>query len=950
LRTSSGQLAGVFGGVGLTRPLWPHQARALAALDPARADKATYLVVPPGGGKTLIGLEAARRIGRPTVVLCPNTAIQAQWMAQWQAAFSPAAVPATASRELPTPLTVLTYQALCTLGAAGTADTENGSGNGQGDAVSVNRAGHARGLDGDGVLSLLHPNGRELIARLRDGGPWTLVLDECHHLLETWGRLLQAVIGQLDGPRVIGLTATPPHMMTAEQAELHRTLFGGVDLEVSAPALVREGRLAPYQELAFFTRPSPAEADYIHGAALRFAELRTGLLDPGFASVPFLEWLQARVVERHGPAGPGGGEGPQVSWTRFERDEPALAGAAVRLHVDGLLELPEGARVREEHRHPLTAADWVALIGDYAQRCLLASDDPRDARALGAIRRALPAVGYRLTRAGVRAGESPVDRVLARSESKARATIEILAAESAELGSGLRALVLCDFEDAGGMPPADLANVLPAGSGGTRLVLETLLADPQSAALDPVLLTGRRVACGRDTVKRLIDWLQAAEPGLDLTVTGWGGAPGGGDVAAWSNEAGDRGVAAGGGAAGDEDLVEVTGATGWEARRYVPLVTRFHAEGGSCCLIGTRALLGEGWDAPAVNVVIDLTAATTPTSVVQARGRALRLDAGWPGKVADNWGVVCVTGDHPKGAADFDRFARKHDRYFALAASGDIVSGVAHVDPRLSPYAPPPEAEFDTLNAAMLQRPAERDAARERWAIGTPYADEPVATVTITTRRPLGLPARVARPVTSPRPAWASWVGWASVVTLIGLVAVGRTAARLAAAPVSGSLEDLAAATADALHVAGLVSRGGDAVRVEAQPDGSYRARLEEVPAAQSALFAEALDEVLSPLSQPRYVIPRLILAPPAGRAAATRLALRRLVTGHVPATVVYHAVPSALSGNKKLATAFERAWNTRVGPGAAIYAGSLEGAGILAAQRGDDPFALTTQIRTLWR
>jgi superfamily II DNA or RNA helicase len=962
LRTSTGQLADVFGGVSLTRALWPHQARALTALDQARRDKATYIVVPPGGGKTLIGLEAARRLGHPTVVLCPNTAIQAQWIAQWQAAFSPAEVTATASRELPTPLTVLTYQALCTLGSAGNGDAGNSdAGNGGvgdgGASVAVNGAGRARGLDGDGVLSLLHPNGRELIARLRDGGPWTLVLDECHHLLELWGRLLQAVIGQLDGPRVIGLTATPPHLMTAEQAELHRTLFGGVDLEVSAPALVREGRLAPYQELAFFTRPSPAEADYIHGAALRFAELRTGLLDPGFASVPFLEWLQVRVVERPGT---GASKGAQVSWTRFERDEPALAGAAVRLHVAGLLGLPDGARIREEHRHPLTAADWVALTGDYAQRCLLASSDPRDERALGAIRRALPAVGYRLTRAGVRAGESPVDRVLARSESKARATIEILAAESAELGSGLRVLVLCDFEDAGGMLPADLANVLPAGSGGTRLVLETLLADPQSAALDPVLLTGRRVACGRDTAKRLIDWLLAAEPGLDLTVTGWGGAPGGGDATDWGGasgggEAADWDGASGGGDAGAwgggaaEELVEISGPAGWEARRYVPLVTRFHAEGGSRCLIGTRALLGEGWDAPAVNVVIDLTAATTPTSVVQARGRALRLDAGWPGKVADNWGVVCVTGDHPKGAADFDRFARKHDRYFALAASGDIVSGVAHVDPRLSPYAPPPEAEFDTLNAAMLQRPAERDAARDRWAIGTPYADEPVATVTITTRRPLGLPARVARPVTSPRPAWAGWVGWASVVTLIGLVAVGRTASRLASAPVSGSLEDLAAATADALRAAGLVSRGGDAVRVEAQPDGSYRARLEEVPAAESALFAEALDEVLSPLSQPRYVIPRLILAPPAGRAAAARLALRRLVTGHVPATVVYHAVPSALSGNKKLATAFERAWNTRVGPGAAIYAGSPEGAGILAAQRGDDPFALTTQIRTLW-
>jgi superfamily II DNA or RNA helicase len=924
LRTSSGQLATVFGGVSLARTLWPHQARALGPLDRKPAGKATYLVVPPGGGKTLIGLEAARRLGRPAVVLCPSTAIQAQWMAQWREAFSSAGVPVTASRELPTPLTVLTYQALCTLGAAGgrdagdTADTGGSGPRGAGRARDLGRDG------GEGLLSLLHPNGRELIARLQHGGPWTLVLDECHHLLELWGRLLQAVIGQLDQPRVIGLTATPPHLMTAEQAELHRTLFGGVDLEVSAPALVREGRLAPYQELAYFTRPSPAEADYIGGAALRFAELRTGLLDPGFASVPFLGWLQARVVERRDSANPGGA---QVAWARFERDEPALAGAAVRLHVAGLLGLPEGASVREQHRHPLTAADWVALIGDYAQRCLLPSQAPGDERALGVIRRALPAVGYRLTRAGVRAGESPVDRVLARSESKAGAATEILAAEAAALGSRLRALVLCDFEDAGGMLgtqlAADLAGVLVAGSGGTRLVLETLLADPRSAALDPVLLTGRRVACGRGTAERLIAWLRTAEPGLDLTAAAWAG----------TDEPGE--------------LVEITGPAGWEARRYVPLVTRFHAEGGSRCLIGTRALLGEGWDAPAVNVVIDLTAATTPTSVVQARGRGLRRDHGWPGKVADNWGVVCVTGDHPKGAADFDRFARKHDRYFALAASGDIVSGVAHVDPRLSPYAPPPEAEFDALNAAMLQRADERDTARERWAIGTPYADEPVATVTIATRRPLGLPARVSRPVTRRRPAW---LGWAAIVTLVGLFAAARTAARLAAAPPSGSLDDLATATADALRAAGLTSRGGDAVRIEAQPDGSYRARLREVPAAESALFAEALEEVLSPLSQPRYVIPRLILAPPPGRAAAARLAVRRLVTGRVPATVVYHAVPTALSGNKKLAAAFERAWNTRVGAGTVVYTGSPEGTGILAAQRGDDPFAVTTQIRTLWR
>src|SRR5215475_3289215 len=206
----------IFGDARLTRPLWPHQERALAKVDSAH--DAAYLVVPPGGGKTLVGLEAARRIGRRTLVLCPNTAIQAQWLGQWRAGFATDGVEATVSRDFATPLTVLTYQAVCT-------------------------------------DSAIHQDGAWLLSRLAESGPVTLVLDECHHLLEVWGRELREVVTRIGRPRLIGLTATPPHMMTADQAQLHRELFGTIDIEISVPSLVRDGRLAPYQELAYFTAP-----------------------------------------------------------------------------------------------------------------------------------------------------------------------------------------------------------------------------------------------------------------------------------------------------------------------------------------------------------------------------------------------------------------------------------------------------------------------------------------------------------------------------------------------------------------------------------------------------------------------------------------------------------------------------------------------------------------------
>jgi superfamily II DNA or RNA helicase len=883
-----------FAGIRLGRGLWPHQQRALAAFDRDRAagDSSTYLVIPPGGGKTLIGLEAARRLARPTLVLCPNTAIQAQWIAQWDSAFTPAGVmTATASRDLPTPLTVLTYQAVCTVDSGSRVDE--------------------RRLPDERLLEILHPNGQALLSRLSARGPLTLVLDECHHLLEMWGRLLSVILGRLTDPHVIGLTATPPHMMSADQKALHRELFGEIDLEVSAPALVRDGRLAPYQELAYFTTPTPAEADYIHGEAVRFAELRAGLLDPQFAATSFLDWLQRRVVDRRED-----GSGAQVSWERFQRDEPALADAALRLHSDGMLPLPDGARLHEQHRQPPSAEDWVALIGDYCRRCLLASGDPRDERAYQAVRAALPSIGYRLTRAGPRAGESPVDRVLARSESKARAAVEILRAEAAELGDGLRALVLTDFAEAAGTVPAALSNVMDEGTGGALLALHTFLEDEATAALDPVLMTGQRVACGPDTAARLAGALNAA-----------------------------AGLGAVASPAADGKLTDFDGGPGWEPRRYVPLVTRFFAEGGTRCLVGTRALLGEGWDAPGVNVVIDLTAATTPTSVVQARGRALRLDTAWPEKVADNWAVVCVTGEHPKGGADYDRFVRKHDRYFSLSADGDIISGVSHVDPGLSPFRPPDPGSLAELDARMVIRAGERAAVRELWNIGEPYADEPVATVTVAARRPLGL----SRAYLPAAPAGQARRGGAT--RLAEAVAwFFRVVSGAGQAPASGSLEDMAMAVADALRDTGLASQGASAVQLEPQPGGGYRARLRDVPAAESAAFAAALDEVLAPLAQPRYIVPRLFLPQPDGRRAAAKLAVRRLAGRGVPATVVYHGVPAALGANRKLAQAFARAWNARIGPGEMLYAGSPEGAGILAAQRGDDPFAVTTQIRTLWR
>lgn len=946
--------------------LRPYQVSALATLEERWAsgrDRA-WVVLPPGAGKTLVGLEAARRLGRQTVIFVPNTAIQHQWVRHWKR-FSPTAATAGTRRALDTDVCVLTYQSLAVFDP----DQE------------IDEEGHELPGRDSGLLGRLHRNGRELIATLAAAGPLTLVLDECHHLLDLWGRLVAEVLEQLPDAVVIGLTATPPGSLTTDEAELVDVLFGVPILGASIPALVRQEFLAAFAELAWLTPPTAVETAYITAEAERFAELTTDLLDPEFAPTGFLSWLDARFVQRDAGGAANTGDARRASevrklaWGRLEKDRPELSAAALRLHHAGLLALPPGARLREEHRHEPTADDWVELLGDYVKHCLLAVDDDRNTAAVEAIRRALPAVGYQLTKRGIRAARSPVDRVLARSAAKTYGAVEITATEAAALGDRLRCLVLCDHERVSARLPARLTQVLDSEAGSAWLMLENLVTDARTRELDPMLVTGRTVAAAPDTARRFAGWVSERDPTLTLAL------------------------------AGTDGLATLTATTGsWSSRVWVPLVTEFFAAG--CCkvLVGTRALLGEGWDAQGVNALIDLTTATTPTSVVQTRGRVLRRDPAWPGKVANTWTVVCLTDRHPKGGADWHRFVRKHAGYLAATTAGEIVSGVAHVDATFSPYAPPPVADCDAVNATMLERARDREATRATWGIGTEFRDAlvhtirvrpdrrgqpvPVATAGTARSAPPRPPAIVptasgAVPVPVKAPARAVRGTGTALTAIAGLSAAltdgpGSPAARLVLASLAGlaltfplvpvvraafggwagrrleqaagepSLSRFAYAVADALAATGLSRRGADAVEVRVDADGSYRFSLSDVDTAVSERFATALDELLSPMAAPRYVVPRYVLRPRSGRSRRARG--RAWLRGTVRADgVVYHAVPAVLAQNRRRATAFAAAWNIWVSAGQPLYTGTPEGEGVLVTHRGADPLAATTVLRVAW-
>jgi hypothetical protein len=930
-----------------------YQVQCLEAFEADRAAgrHQTLLVAPPGSGKTVVGLEIVRRLGVPAAVLCPSRTIQRQW-AEKQALFGASSAD----------LHALTYQSLCQTSdpegllreaalrvwtseratATGQSPQEVAAQSWEGEAARrrereigrivarVKRDVAAGRLPDLPAAQLLSESALARVGALRDAGVRVVVLDECHHLLSLWGALLAAVLELLEPMHVLGLTATNPKELTAEQAALYAQLLDGEDFSVPTPAVVREGHLAPYQELVQLCTPLASECEWLADRHARFdaSLLELSAAPEGSEHLGLDVWLVARLSER---SGAGGG---QLSWGEFARARPRLADAGLRgLHARGT-PAPADAPRGERYRAAPSIEDWVVLLEDYALRCLGTDPSAEAQRRLDALQVALGDLGFAVTRQGIRRVGGEVDRVLLSSAGKPMAMCDALACESDGRGAGLRALVLCDSE----RPPRQPEGSPLALTGGGRGLLAAIGADERLIGSRPALVTGETFA----VVAVDVDWWAAR---LDSLADDWAGFAGGlrgeadGELVVWRHRD-----------------------ARFDSQTWTAWATRLLAGGEIQVLVGTRGLLGEGWDCPPVNVLVDMTAVAADVSVRQMRGRSLRLDPLDPAKLANNWDIVCVAPQLGRGLADYGRFVRRHQHLHAPCEDGTIETGPSHVHPELSPFAPPAEERFVAINIEQQERAVDRDAARDRWRIGEPYrgVDLDVLVVRNPPRVRGDEPTLVGLEGVAPsRRAWrsAASVGTllaAGAVTAAGAVVAapvllviggagllaggaGTAAARTArrrAQPESLPLEWAAGAVCDAYVALGeLAPEALRTLRFGVRPEGWVRVSLPDAEPQVSRLVSAALDELFGGGALARYVVSRRVGGGPFSRSR-----------------VAWHAVPADLARRKERATAFAAAWRHWMGAGELVYCHGGDERGRQLASLASALPVLETQRRSIWR
>lgn len=979
-----------------------YQADALDRVD-VDAGGPVHLVAPPGSGKTLLGLLLAVRRGRRTVVFAPTTAIRAQWVVAARAlAHDDTAVSDDPTR--PAAVTALTYQALSVLDTAQpfaalararwaeelVADDRTGEQAREWleNLRESNPAAYRRGIrsrsrsvrrslarqDAAALTAALHPRARELMERLVDAGVETIVLDECHHLLDHWALVVAALVARIRAagrePLVVGLTATLPSPDDADEYDNYVALLGEVDLEVPVPAVVREGDLAPYRELVHAVEPTAEERAFLsaHAAALDEAlrttfsvgEGRAFLRDalqpsppvaastaplvPPAASAAPIPASVARDDTLAPPAAPTSTLAVSAEVDRrlaaafsadFARAEAAAAMLSTIAPDDPLV-----ARLPAVARRTPTTDETLRLLGRYALDRVL--PDPGRATDWTRLRRLLADFGYALTDRGVRRTRDPIDTVLASSLAKDRGACEVLAAERAQLGARLRALVVTDYVMHGNVHGGLL------GSAGAVRTFSIIATDAGTSGLRSILVTSSTVRLASRHAGGILPALER-ELGVALET-----AP----------------------CADDPFAVEVHGTAG---SGVVGAVSRLLTAGRVEVVVGTRGLFGEGWDCPAVNTLVDLTAVATASATQQLRGRTLRLDPRWPGKVAHNWTVTAILPPSSplEAQPDAARLRRKHVRLWGLDADrpGEIVRGL---DAALT------RGQRTALDAVLAKDPAASVAAvgsladvpsradtRAAWRIGAAYIDSEEVSAFV--ERPRRAPVFSTSVVASR--ALGRWLG-ASVLVSVAAVMLAVFLPTAVGAPLglvgalAGTLLSVSFAAAwsrtrrqsrdapatfariakvvwTALSESGRVAAHPAAPTVEvteADVDGiRVDIRMPGVAPVDQQTFATAIEQLCGPIRSPRFVLD----VDRGGGPWWVRHVLERAGRGRAGQ---FLAIPEAIGRRRDDAMRFHGAWQVHVGPAVLHEVSGPESLALMSEARRTGAFSGAARSMVRWR
>lgn len=637
-----------------------YQARVLENVGRYLADGKIHIVAAPGSGKTTLGIELIRRMNGNVLILAPSITIREQWVARIKEAFLCDGCKGEdyLSQDLKNPkaITVATYQAL----HSAMTRFQGTEKDGEEDAATTVEVDYA---------------GFDLVGTMQKADIKILCLDECHHLRSEWWKALEEFKSKFNNIKTISLTATPPYDSTPAMWTRYMNMCGEIDEEITIPELVKEGSLCPHQDYVYFNYPTKAEEQEVH----KFTERSQAMMQTLMRDDQLLSYIRMH----RGLSG--------QSSDDLLLDDPAYLSSILIYLQSRNVPFPSRLQRLLGAKHlPNMSTEWM--------ECLLQGflyDDADSYMCDKTYREMLidqlKAQGLIEKRKVVMTKSAAIEKLLTNSLGKCNSIRDIVFHEYQTTGDALRLLVLTDYirkeyEKSLGNEESDVnaLGVLPffemlrrenAKKGGHvrfGVLCGTIVIIPAEAreALE------REVAdCGKVTFSKV-------------------------------------------GNLEESDYLKVT-AVG-DAHFLTGAVTNIFAQGAMQVLIGTKSLLGEGWDSPCINSLVLASFVGSFMLSNQMRGRAIRVWREEPDKTSNIWHLVCLkpwneVQKNPEDgiSEDYTLLERRMEHFLGLHYTEDTIENGMD---RLQIVKPPfNKMNVDSINKKMLAMSGQRASLKERW-------------------------------------------------------------------------------------------------------------------------------------------------------------------------------------------------------------------------------------------
>ncbi len=855
-----------------------YQARVLQTLEEHLDDNRLHVVAAPGSGKTLLGLEVTHRLNRPTIILAPTRAIRDQWLERLCDFFlEEKTIPSWISKNVRNPrfLTVGTYQALYAAFSGMQNETHEAN-------------------EGDALVEL---SGEEqVIEALRRVSLGTIVLDEAHHLRVNWWRCLHELLQKFPATTRVSLTATPPYDVSISEWSRYVDMCGPIDAEVSVPELVKAGDLCPHQDLVIFTSPSFVESNRINDFRRRTQEFIGSFKDDDryLVLVKNHRWIAA----------------PEDHLEEILEEAELFSSMLIYLEFKGI-EIPRSTRelvVGSYHALPKFTEEWLKTLleGLLFPTGITKKDldplllDTRHALSrMGALHRRN--IEFRTPR--------KLQGILRRSISKLFAIQAIVEIEYKSMQSDLRMVILTDYIREAYLQ-REPSQDIDLDRMGAAPIFETL-RKRGIRGCKLAILTGSLVVIPSQSRELLKSC--AIQIGIDPQSLRFETLP-------------------------DPDY-SILRSTLETQQKTVQLITGLFMRGGINTLVGTKSLLGEGWDAPCINSLVLASFVGSYMLSNQMRGRAIRIHKKNESKVANIWHLVCVETDSKKLGHDYDIMERRFKAFLGVSATEPVIeNGINRMNLPTPPYT---QETIASINREMVHLATSSEQLKGKWDEALRRGEEgvrlvedvlakkthmPRGFVFTNTIEALGYEIMILLALFLVRQATSFFfpvpdlgIVWISYLMQLGLLLFAikflpklYRALRLFVlhGPVKSSLKQVGKAMLTTLCEVGLIMTHPDELKVvtEEGSRGSVFCHVKGGTSREQSLYLEALRELLGPIQSPRYLL------------------LRKTKLGKSIVRRDYHSVPSVLAMNRRFAERFADNWKKHVGDMQLIYTRNREG------------------------